>query len=171
MSWLIGSGQDCHAAGGAWRDRTHGAGAPDAHHSDNESWSLVEPARGDARSGETGVRDIGPYSRPRAAPRRSRRTTTQRRQRPRSRKFRDKFESMLYPEKQLYNNDLMVAEGVGFEPTVPIRHNGFRDRPIQPLSHPTVKVQHTVKSGIFNTGNTKDHPHTGIRLCGRPSAF
>ena len=37
---------------------------------------------------------------------------------------------MLYPEKQLYNNDLMVAEGVGFEPTVPIRHNGFRDRSI-----------------------------------------
>ena len=29
------------------------------------------------------------------------------------------------------------AEGVGFEPTVPIRHNGFRDRPIRPLSHPS----------------------------------
>ena len=30
-----------------------------------------------------------------------------------------------------------VAEGVGFEPTVPMRHNGFRDRPIRPLSHPS----------------------------------
>ena len=47
-----------------------------------------------------------------------------------------------------------MAVGVGFEPTVPIRYNGFRDRPIQPLSHPTVKVQHTVKLRIFNTGNT-----------------
>ena len=27
------------------------------------------------------------------------------------------------------------AEEVGFEPTVPMRHNGFRDRPIRPLSH------------------------------------
>ena len=30
-----------------------------------------------------------------------------------------------------------MAEGVGFEPTVPIRHNGFRDRPIRPLWHPS----------------------------------
>ncbi len=30
-----------------------------------------------------------------------------------------------------------AAEGVGFEPTVPIGHNGFRDRPIRPLSHPS----------------------------------
>jgi site-specific DNA recombinase len=30
-----------------------------------------------------------------------------------------------------------LAEGVGFEPTVPIGHNGFRDRPIRPLSHPS----------------------------------
>ena len=29
------------------------------------------------------------------------------------------------------------AEGVGFEPTVPTGHNGFRDRPIRPLSHPS----------------------------------
>ena len=28
-----------------------------------------------------------------------------------------------------------MAERVGFEPTVPFEHNGFRDRPIQPLSH------------------------------------
>jgi hypothetical protein len=26
---------------------------------------------------------------------------------------------------------------VGFEPTVPKGHNGFRDRPIRPLSHPS----------------------------------
>ncbi len=30
-----------------------------------------------------------------------------------------------------------AAEGVGFEPTVPRGHNGFRDRPIRPLSHPS----------------------------------
>ncbi len=29
------------------------------------------------------------------------------------------------------------AEGVGFEPTVGRTHNGFRDRPIRPLSHPS----------------------------------
>src|SRR5512134_680738 len=28
-----------------------------------------------------------------------------------------------------------MAERVGFEPTVPFGYNGFRDRPIQPLSH------------------------------------
>ena len=27
----------------------------------------------------------------------------------------------------------VVAEEVGFEPTVAIHHNGFRDRPIRPL--------------------------------------
>jgi hypothetical protein len=31
----------------------------------------------------------------------------------------------------------LPAEGVGFEPTVPNGHNGFRDRPIRPLSHPS----------------------------------
>src|SRR5262245_18901150 len=32
-----------------------------------------------------------------------------------------------------------LAEGVGFEPTVPIAgHNGFRDRPVRPLRHPSV---------------------------------
>ena len=31
-----------------------------------------------------------------------------------------------------------TAEGVGFEPTVdPKAHNGFRDRPVQPLRHPS----------------------------------
>ena len=31
----------------------------------------------------------------------------------------------------------LMAEGVGFEPTVGRTHNGFRDRPIRPLSHPS----------------------------------
>ena len=32
-----------------------------------------------------------------------------------------------------------LAEGVGFEPTVPVtRHNCFRDSPVQPLLHPSV---------------------------------
>src|SRR5579875_1861261 len=30
-----------------------------------------------------------------------------------------------------------MAEGVGFEPTVRRTYNGFRDRPIRPLSHPS----------------------------------
>ena len=30
-----------------------------------------------------------------------------------------------------------AAEGVGFEPTVRRTYNGFRDRPIRPLSHPS----------------------------------
>ena len=33
----------------------------------------------------------------------------------------------------------MVAEGVGFEPTVPVsRNNGFQDRHHKPLGHPSV---------------------------------
>ena len=32
-----------------------------------------------------------------------------------------------------------VAEGVGFEPTV-LSHNGFQDRRLQPLGHPSNKV-------------------------------
>jgi hypothetical protein len=33
---------------------------------------------------------------------------------------------------------LYSAEGVGFEPTVDeTAHNGFRDRPVQPLRHPS----------------------------------
>ena len=31
----------------------------------------------------------------------------------------------------------LLAEGVGFEPTVRIAHNGFRDRPDRPLRHPS----------------------------------
>ena len=35
------------------------------------------------------------------------------------------------------STQVTAAEGVGFEPTVPKGHNGFRDRPIRPLSHPS----------------------------------
>ena len=31
----------------------------------------------------------------------------------------------------------VMAEGVGFEPTVRKAHNGFRDRPVRPLRHPS----------------------------------
>ncbi len=34
-------------------------------------------------------------------------------------------------------NEDYLAEGVGFEPTVRMTYNGFRDRPIRPLSHPS----------------------------------
>ena len=35
--------------------------------------------------------------------------------------------------------EYLMAEGVGFEPTVPEnRNNGFQDRRIQPLCHPSV---------------------------------
>ena len=40
------------------------------------------------------------------------------------------------PDKGLW----CTAEGVGFEPTVPKGHNGFRDRPIRPLSHPSERA-------------------------------
>ncbi len=42
-----------------------------------------------------------------------------------------------------------LAERVGFEPTVPFEYNGFRDRPIQPLSHlsATGNVDCTSSSG------------------------
>jgi hypothetical protein len=35
------------------------------------------------------------------------------------------------------SRDITRAEGVGFEPTVRMTYNGFRDRPIRPLSHPS----------------------------------
>jgi hypothetical protein len=37
----------------------------------------------------------------------------------------------------------LLAEGVGFEPTVRMTHNGFRDRPIRPLSHPSGRRGYT----------------------------
>ncbi len=57
-------------------------------------------------------------STPLAGPDRSQQATTERRIRRKPRKFRDKFESMPCPEKPFYNNDLGLAEGVGFEPSV-----------------------------------------------------
>ena len=35
-----------------------------------------------------------------------------------------------------------LAEGVGFEPTIPIRYNGFQDRRIRPLCHPSWPFAH-----------------------------
>ncbi len=37
----------------------------------------------------------------------------------------------------------LVAEGVGFEPTV-LAHNGFQDRRLQPLGHPSRRDVHTI---------------------------
>ena len=60
-------------------------------------------------------------STPLAGPDRSQVATTERRIGRKPRKFRDEFESMPCPEKPFYNNDLWLAEGVGFEPSVHLR--------------------------------------------------
>ena len=56
-------------------------------------------------------------SAPLAGPDRSQMATTETHIGRKPRKFRDKFESMLFSEKYFYNNDLAVAEGEGFEPS------------------------------------------------------
>ena len=71
-----------------------------------------------SRTTKTGVRDFCDMRDPLAGPDRSQWATTGRRIGRKPRKFRGKFESMLYPEKLFYNNDLCLAEGVGFEPTI-----------------------------------------------------
>ena len=54
---------------------------------------------------------------PLAGPDRSQVATTERRIGRKPRKYRDKFESMPYPEKPFYNNDLWLAVGaVSSEP-------------------------------------------------------
>ena len=35
---------------------------------------------------------------------------------------------------------VILAEGVGFEPTIPIRYTGFQDRRNRPLCHPSSSV-------------------------------
>ena len=57
-------------------------------------------------------------STPLAGPDRSQVATTQRRIGRKPRKYRDKFESMLRPEKPFYNKGLWLAEGEGFEPSI-----------------------------------------------------
>jgi hypothetical protein len=57
-------------------------------------------------------------STPLAGPDRSQQATKEWRVERKPRKFRDKFESMQYPEKQRYINDLGLAERKGFEPWV-----------------------------------------------------
>ena len=64
-------------------------------------------------------------STPLAGPDRSQVATTERRIGRKPRKFRDKFESMLCPEKPFYNNDLWLAEGVGPSTGHPKSANGF----------------------------------------------
>ena len=41
------------------------------------------------------------------------------------------------PDRKFSGIKDLVAEGVGFEPTVPKGYNGFRDRPVRPLRHPS----------------------------------
>ncbi len=62
---------------------------------------------------------------PLAGPDRSQQATTERRIGRKPRKYRDKFESMPCPKRPFYNNDLCLAEGVGFEPTVLSRVQRF----------------------------------------------
>jgi hypothetical protein len=42
-----------------------------------------------------------------------------------------------WPDTSKTSGSRRVAEGVGFEPTVRKAYNGFRDRPIRPLWHPS----------------------------------
>ncbi len=67
---------------------------------------------------KTGVRDFCDMSDPFAGPDRSQVATTGRRIGRKPRKFRGKFESMPNSEKSFYNNDLWLAERVGFESSV-----------------------------------------------------
>ncbi len=41
---------------------------------------------------------------------------------------------------------MVMAVGVGFEPTDPVRINGFQDRHVRPLRHPTV----TLNTGLIS---------------------
>ncbi len=75
-----------------------------------------------SRTTKTGVRDFCDMSTPLAGPERSQWATTEWRIGRKSRKFRDKFESMPYPEKPFYNNDLWLAvQGVSSEPVSVLR--------------------------------------------------
>ena len=66
-----------------------------------------------------------------------------------------------------------MAEGVGFEPTVGITYNGFRDRPVQPLRHPSA---HSVSHSHFRLNFRPGHlfravPETRVELrCSRCGA-
>ncbi len=86
---------------------------------------MVSRQRVLGRTTKTGVRDFCDMSTPLAGPDRSQQATTERRIGRKPRKFRGKFESMLCPGKPFYNNDLWLAEGVGFEPTVRSRVQQF----------------------------------------------
>ena len=51
---------------------------------------------------------------------------------------------------------LLSAEAVGFEPTVPRGYNGFRDRPIRPLSHASVAEITRVRRAAKNPVRTAE---------------
>ncbi len=53
---------------------------------------------------------------------------------------------------------------MGFEPTVPGGHNGFRDRPIQPLSHLS-----ETNNGTKYTGEAQRFFPQGTTFVARPS--
>ena len=55
---------------------------------------------------------------PLAGPERSQQTATAGHIRRKPRKLRDKFESIPQPRNTFYNNDLVVAVGEGFEPSL-----------------------------------------------------
>ncbi len=116
------------------RTRSRHLGSLDAYYSEIELSPLANPAGGDVFSGleeaprrlqpaiwgttETGIRDFGRVRRPFAAPHRSHQATAGLRRGPKPRKFRDKFKDTGKPKYSSNINDLSVAEGVGFEPTM-----------------------------------------------------
>ena len=51
-----------------------------------------------------------------------------------------------------------LAERVGFEPTVPFGYNGFRDRPIQPLSHLSARPAVAETASDSNPGGSCGGP-------------
>ena len=57
-----------------------------------------------------------------------------------------------------------VAEGVGFEPTVPIRHNGFRDRPVRPLRHPSAPASRSAGGALIEGSHPGKLPVLLVRV-------
>ena len=53
------------------------------------------------------------------------------------------------PEPDPHEVGRALAEGVGFEPTVTLRHAGFQDRCIRPLCHPSVIAKLVAVGGNF----------------------
>ena len=47
-----------------------------------------------------------------------------------------------------------VAEGVGFEPTVPCGITGFQDQLLKPLGHPSNAEQYSIKQALIQGTHT-----------------